>query len=268
VAGLLSLAAAFGGGSFLTKLATRRAEAIIFDLDSMGTPTGNNLKFQYWPETITDTKAINWAAREVPGGSLPIYQWISSGERLIGFTAVFTCDNDFLDPVAQNNGSWSQLQAGGVALKNIDIRSAIVWLRRFMLPNYGAPGSVGVPNVSAPNKLVLSFTNLGLGISGGAGPADAGSNAHDVYCILLQCDVTYVSVFPSGLPRIVEVQVSFGQTGQLDGSTVIFPSSGPQSGVDPMNDAMAGTGSAASQFGGYLLVASRANPGAAGFATK
>jgi hypothetical protein len=265
VAGLLTLAAAFGGGTFLSKLGKRRAEAIIFELDDTGSPTGTHLKFQYWPEAITDTKAINWTGREIPGGSLPIYQWISSGERILAFTAVFTCDNDFLDDDAQQNSSFSRLQSTGVMNKNVDVRSAVVWLRRFMFPRYGQPGALGVPNVFAPHKMILSFTNLGLGISGGANPADAQYNAHDVPCIMTQCDVTYVSLFPSGLPRIVEVQLAFAQVAQLAGSQVLFPQSGDLGGgIDPMGQAMTG---GTDQFGGYLLQPSRTQPGQAGLNT-
>ena len=50
------------------------------------------IAFQYWPETITDSRAVEWNPRAIPGGSHPIYQWTHSGERRLAFTAVFTTD--------------------------------------------------------------------------------------------------------------------------------------------------------------------------------
>src|SRR3972149_5875366 len=89
-----------------SKLSERKSSAYLIMLDDEGQPvTGNPneflvapLRFQYFSESITDSKAINWNAREIPGASLPIYQWISSGERSVSFTAVFSSDLDLGDP--------------------------------------------------------------------------------------------------------------------------------------------------------------------------
>ena len=189
--------------------------------------------FQYFPETITDTKAINYQTREIPGGSLPLYQWISSGERVISFTALFTTDVDLLvDP-----SSFLKIKQNGQLRRNVDVRTALLWLRRFLLPRYDDDGGLGVPLTSAPRKMILRIPNSGFGLTGGTYGAEAyqGEGAfsnpivHDpvvegdaIPCIMTQCDITYEAFFPSGLPRIASVQLQLAQIAQLAG-TVNFP---------------------------------------------
>ena len=92
--GLLSLQE-----STFATLAERKATAYLLGLKDDGDPDPNvSFAFQYFPDTVSDTKQVNWTPREIPGGSLPIYQWVASGERLISFTAYFTADVDLENP--------------------------------------------------------------------------------------------------------------------------------------------------------------------------
>jgi hypothetical protein len=225
--GLLSLVTALSNGTLLTNTQKRKQNALILDLDPTGAPSGNWVQFQYYPETITDTKAVNWNAKEIPGGSLPIYQWVASGERAIGFTAVFTSDMDLYDANQGGTDLVNALQSTGAAGRNIDIRSALVWLRRFMLPTYGTPGTVGVPNITAPMFLQLILPGSAIGLTGGESTQTTNSSNQDqITALMNQCDVTYVQSFPSGMPRIVEVQLTFLQVAQFAGSGVEFPQYG------------------------------------------
>src|SRR5690606_21461705 len=113
-------------------------------------------------ETITDTKSINYQAKEIPGGSLPLYQWVSSGERAISFEAVFTADVD----LASDKDAFTKLVSKGQSHRNVDVRSALVWLRRFMLPRY-VEEKQGVPLTQSPRKCVLYIPNSGIGLNGG-----------------------------------------------------------------------------------------------------
>ena len=194
-----------------------------------------SIAFQYWPDTISDTKAVNWSPREIPGASLPIYQWISSGERVISFTAVFTCDVDLLAPNVQSNDVRNRLKSIGQGERNVDIRSAFAWLRSFMLPSYeeqnGQKG--GIPLAIAPRRLLLVMPGTGIGIYGGASTSDGKtSNLNDrVRVIMTQCDLTIEASFPSGLPRIATAGLAFAQTAQAGNSGVIqFPQGVPSSG--------------------------------------
>lgn len=205
----------------------RRADVVLYELhekdDSL---VGNPLAFQYFPETLSDSKAVNYQQKEIPGGSLPLYQWVSSGERLITFTAIFTSDMDVIDVPQSRQGATSR--------DNIDIRAALLWLRRHMLPRYSSESSNTTNPVAhrqtaatrsrtfAPRKLRLYIPNSGLGLAGGGrSAADISDDA--VTVLLTQCEINYQGWFPSGLPQSVEVQLSFAETPQI-GGRVFFPS--------------------------------------------
>lgn len=256
--------------SLASRLGERRAQVVLIELDKDDKPLGEGMAFQYFPESISDTKQVNYQTKEIPGASLPLYQWISSGERVISFTASFSSDLD----LTQDSTVFSKFLANGLVRRNIDARSAVAWLRRFQLPRYGAASQLGTPLTNAPHKLMLYIQNSGLGLSGGvAGIADdavvGGSNTQTtrmttrigiddqfdpisfnsvesvsltdpksittpsgdrIAAIMLQCDVTYQAFFTSGLPRYIEVSLAFAQTAQV-GGVITFPAD---------SDAMAG----------------------------
>lgn len=229
MAGLASL-----NKSLLSKFGERRAPVMILELDGTkgDAPKGDYVAFQYFPETISDTKSVNYQGRDIPGGSLPIYQWISSGERVISFTAIFTSDVDLLS----DEQGYMQMKQNGLLRRNVDVRTALLWLRRFMLPSYGKEAGLGTPLTQAPNKLKLRIPNSGIGMQGGAelnGPdsdmvyPDGNTYvlADALTAIMTQCDITYEAFFPSGLPRIATVQLAFAQVAQ-HGGYVSFPRSG------------------------------------------
>ena len=229
MAGLASL-----NKSLLSKFGERRAPVMILELDGPkgDSPKGDFVSFQYFPETISDTKAVNYQGREIPGGSLPIYQWISSGERVLSFTAIFTSDVDLLS----DEEGFTQMKQNGLLRRNVDVRSALLWLRRFMLPSYGESAGLGTPLTQAPNKLILKIPNSGIGLQGGSFAAKLpdemaksfGEDTDEVVmgdsiaAIMTQCDITYEAFFPSGLPRIATVQLAFAQVAQF-GGYVSFP---------------------------------------------
>ena len=66
-------------------------------LDSPGSSAGNSggsQAFQYYPEQISDSKSPEWVRKNIPGGSHPIVNFISGGERVLSFAAVFTNDQN------------------------------------------------------------------------------------------------------------------------------------------------------------------------------
>jgi hypothetical protein len=211
-----------------TQINEQKASAYLVPFKDDGDLDNDNaLRFQYFPDTVQDTKAVNWSPREVPGGSLPIYQWISSGERLLSFTAVFTCDMDLLSVQAEDNLP-DRLKNAGHLDRNVDIRAAVAWLRYYMFPEYGIKGAIGVPTAIAPRRLMLVFPHSGMSVAGGI-PNDyfkEGLLGGEVMCIMTQCDVTYEAFFPSGLPRIATVSLAFAQIAQMPGTgPVFFPGS-------------------------------------------
>jgi len=166
---------------------TTRSEVTLFDLDEKNEEVLADRAriFQYYPASLQDTKAVTWATKEIPGGSLPLYQWVSSGERQISFTACFSCDVDYgADRLRfQRNGTkfiesaknfikggspalsgegqgvlgttqFDRLNAVGEVWRNPDIVGALVWLRSFMLPRYGT----SVPTVGQTAGGAQNFT--------------------------------------------------------------------------------------------------------------
>jgi hypothetical protein len=222
----------------------RTSIAYLVELGDDGTPLKDSAKpvirkFQYYPDSVSDTKAVNYATKEVPGGSLPLYQYINSGERVVSFTAVFTSDIDFfadqgegvLEPALFNptsdawdseskkvNGLIKRAEASGVGGRNVFIPAAILWLRRFVFPRYGTDREVESALTRPPSKLLLVMPGTGFARSGGTG--GTGGDSSGMTCIMTQCDVTYEALFPSGCPR--KVSVSLSQTAQT-GGTVVFP---------------------------------------------
>ena len=227
--------------SLLTQVSQRRTEAYLIELNTEGAPStelgahGENttqLAFQYFPDSITDSKAINYQQKEIPGGSLPLYQWVNGGERLISFVAQFTTDVDLLTVegstgLASVTGGGStiteRLAQAGVSRRNVDIRAAITWLRRYMYPTYAnaandaVAAAQGAPITKAPAKLRLVLPGSGIGLAGACWFAP-----DSVRTVMTQCDVTYDAFFPSGLPRIASVSLAFAEVPQA-GGTIEFP---------------------------------------------
>lgn len=164
------------------------------------------VRFQYWPESLQDSKGSEWNPRPVPGGSHPIYQWANGGERTLSFTAIFTTDTapeesvlELIGPATNDpyaTQSLNPLSGLVLGVRDIDIRSAISWLRWFEYPTYGLDGN---QQVYPPAKAILVMPNTALGHNG----------EDHIICAMTTCDVTYEEWFPTGYPRIVEVALEF-----------------------------------------------------------
>lgn len=210
MAGLATIASKVASGNLNEKYSV----VSLWEANPDGTQTGTWFTFQYFPETLSDTKQVNYQRRNVPGTSLPIYQWISSGERSISFTAYFTSDVDLL----ADDNYIEEIESSGIQGRNVDIRTALLRLRGYLLPEYVA-GDAQVVTV-APRRLYLQIFGSGLGLA--HGHKSALTNGIDmVYCVMTQCDITWEQFFPSGLPRIASVQLAFAEVAQKGGSVVL-----------------------------------------------
>ena len=213
------------------KMDMQRSEVAIVELDEITDSPSLDmpiLKFQYFPETITDSYSPNYASHNIPGGSVPILQWVSGNPRTISFEAIFTCDTDLLaDGPEQGVYLLSRLKGMGQADRNIDIRSALLWLRRFTQPRY-TTGEVGPTSALtyAPRSLFLIIPNSGIGLLGGSVDSKGTIIKDSIYCKMMSCEITYQMFHPSGLPKIARVQLSFQQTAQIGGN-VQFPGASP-----------------------------------------
>ena len=174
------------------------------------------IAFQYWPESLNDSRGSEWNPRSIPGGSHPIYQWTQGGERRLSFTAVFTRDHE--PPPEKEAGGLAGIvgtvtgaletaaQAVGLGgpegdrIRNVPIESAIRWLRYFTYPYYDDDDL----RVFEPPKVLLVLPGSKLNINGD----------DDVMCVMTSCDITYEAWFPGGTPRIVEVSLEFAEVVQ------------------------------------------------------
>lgn len=217
----------------LTPQFNERTSKCLITMYSADDEQGETRALQYFPESLTDSKAVNWAPKDIPGGSLPIYQWVSSGERTISFAAVFSCDVDF-----SKNPELIEMKikAAGLERRNVDIRSAVAWLRSFTLPSYDR-------FTAAPRKLLLALPGTGIGLAGGSqfGDDDA------ILAIMTECSVEWTSFFPSGQPRLATANLTFAQIAQFRGE-VNFPDRDA-----PAVYGLTGGGNSSIRFLGYKL---------------
>lgn len=199
MAGLISLAGALTGAStgFLQE---EGAYCYLIALDDTGSPDSKlSRSFQFWPATITDNEQVNYASKQIPGGNVPFYQWVSGGEHVVSFEAVFARD------------IWAP-NTGGLVYEedkhNVDVAAAVTWLRTLKRPAYVD----GVDFALPPSLLYLVIPNTPIG-----------RNMSDrMLCLMTQCDVTYQKWFPDGTIRLAKVSLSFAETIQMPGNTKFY----------------------------------------------
>lgn len=218
MAGLVGLATALGPGLLSEKRSMATLISLMPDSDKPDTAQA----FQYFPESISDNKAVNWQTKEIPGGSLPVYQWVASGERTISFTAQFSSDIDLALLVTDvgafaANAAKERLKSSGQGERNVDVRSAAVWLRQYMLPTYDSVKQRTIP----PAKLKLNLPQSGIGLAGGENNFTS-QDADSILCVMTSCDITWEKFFPSGNPRLASVSLAFAQIPQFN-QVVSFP---------------------------------------------
>jgi hypothetical protein len=201
----------------------------------------NQRTFQYFPATLSDSQPTNYQAKVIPGLSHPLYQWTSGSARQISFEAIFTRDRTYTSEEQQsiNTGSGSSRDAnvgsylnamGGAVFaflgaaqntdpRNVDIPSAIAWLRSFLLPEYSTDGGgtfSGIPErPRPPQKLILGLPGVRLNWGVPTLPA------HEVYVIMTGCEVTYDGFFHDGSPRMAKVQLTFAEIIQVGGRIIV-----------------------------------------------
>jgi hypothetical protein len=204
MAGLLSLAGALTGASsgFLQE---EVAHTYIIPLDIKGSPDMTWARsFQFWPAEMTDNEAVNYATKQIPGGNLPFYQWVSGGEHVVSFSAIFA-----RDLWAPNVTGTSQQ---GIAIEEtkhtVDVAAAVKWLRTLKAPRYVLGNDY--PHPPPLLYLVVPGTPIGVDMQ------------DRMLCVMTQCDVTYKKWFPDGTPRLAEVSLAFAETIQKPGNVQFY----------------------------------------------
>lgn len=168
-----------------TKEDNRVGAMSLYELDSAGTIITDTFRsFQYFPETINDSRSVNWIEKNVVGGSHPIYQWTYGSARTIEFEVVFT--NEVAPPPASSAPSnASTLEGAGTFVSSlaknpvgtilsvatnsssypnysVDIPSAIAWLRAKTYPSYRQPTKSTASSTPAVSGLSQIFALEGI----------------------------------------------------------------------------------------------------------
>jgi hypothetical protein len=231
-----TLARTFKGGQ-----GPKPARAYLVPLDAFDGDSaldGETRTFQYFPATVSDTHATNYQTKVIPGLSHPLYQWTSGGARTISFEAVFSRDRTYTDGEREDLSSFGGIHLsslgkpslgpgrnpvrGTLSNKNprdVDIPSAVAWLKSFTLPEYSIDGNgthsstPGRPK--PPRKLILGMPGLRLNWGVPSLPPT------EVFCILKGCAVSYQAFFHDGTPRLAKVALSFLEIIQIGGRIVV-----------------------------------------------
>lgn len=179
----------------------RMAKMTLFAYAGDLTPEGRD--FQFWPESISDTISVDYANKQVAGGSHALKHWVSNQGRTLSFTVMLARDMGRqadvpalfkpVNPQSDERKQW-----------NRDVRQDIAWLRSFCYPTYGR----GASTVASPPPLAfLQAEGMGLAHDGGDG----------IFCVMTSCTVNYVRTFENGIPRQATVDLSFDEVVQKDG---------------------------------------------------
>jgi hypothetical protein len=183
--------------------------------------------FQFWPQQVTDRYRVNYATKQIPGASHPLYQWTGGGGRTISFDATFVSEiseSSWLNAAATNLSfnAMVQLDLGlanlpqtvgsaassvtAAALPSsrytINVAAALASLQRYLYGTYhntAAKSGITEP----PRKLMLVLPGTSLGRATGV---------DGILCILMSADVTMESFFPSGEIRAATVSLEFAET--------------------------------------------------------
>jgi hypothetical protein len=153
--------------------------------------------FQYWPETLTDTEAPDYAEKKVPGASHPLYQWTGGTGRDIVFTAHFTAEVD-ISTDSSFPVSLTEVQLLPSGRYTVDVRAAVARLKSYLRGDY--PDASANQAAHPPKRLYLVLENTRLG-----------GDRDEILVILRQAPVVYQSWFANGAPRIVEVSCTFSE---------------------------------------------------------
>ncbi len=169
---------------------------------------GESRAFQYFPETISDSKANSYQSKEIPGLSHPLYQWTAGGPRELSFTAIFSADLPPADPKGPK-------RSAEMMERSVDVDAAVAWIQSYQYPEYTVDGK-GKRNENTrpkpPRKMLLTLPNVAINFGRPAQLFD------ELWCILLSAEVSRESFFPSGATRLAKLELTFAEIIQLNGT--------------------------------------------------
>ncbi len=164
-------------------------------------------RLQYFPESLNDSKEVEYTSKNIPGASHPIYQWISGGDRTIEFDIVLSRESLVNIPGIYSESIMAEqgqiLSELGITQpftikgdkRNVDVDAAVNWLRSLCYPTYLGR------NIYPPPKLTLIFGQTVFRFD----------EKKYMDCIMTSFSVEYKDWFNDGTPRLAICSVSFSE---------------------------------------------------------
>jgi hypothetical protein len=163
---------------------------------------------QFWPDSITDSKTMNYANIELPGQSNPLYHFVGGGPRNISFSTYMYRER--IEEVSNSETVAGKNPQGAQYSK--DIGAYVSNLRAYMSPRHNTSAGIMMP----PTRLKVFFggskkteMSTGLRLQG----INGDNNVLD--CIMTAMNVNYIKFFPNGVPRIATLDFTFEQIIQV-----------------------------------------------------
>jgi len=175
--------------------------------------------FQFFPESISDSRAVNIGEVSMPLIPNPMPTTVSSSPRTISFEALFAQEKWAGE--GQDIQLWDK--------HNFNVGIALQALRSFCYP-------MGT-YTPLPQPLMLNLPGTRLGID------VAGIRGDTVFCVLKDYNAIRKSFFPDGSIRVASVQLSFQEFSVIGGGAGIGTTT-----IDDFADA----------YGSYTLYSDRA----------
>lgn len=144
--------------------------------------------FQFFPESITDSRENNVEATTLPGYSLPIPTFSGSSGRSISMVLTFSQE--------RWQGVGSRLAPNHWDKYNFDVGLAVQAIRKLAYPIGLSPNSLVDIGIT-PIPFALSLPNTRIGI-----------DKDFIYCYLRSYSVDYMAFFPDGQPRLAKISLS------------------------------------------------------------
>lgn len=186
-------------------------------------------RFKILPDNISDNRGVNFASKAVVGGSHPIYQWVTSGERTVSFKILLSHENKIIF-------ARSKLERAGNALKNPlfaalsqlnkgqyendqGIMESLEWLRALTYPVKKPKGLIGGPPVLKLYLMTKAPTQTTVGVTGS--PPMSAKFVMNLSVILNSVNVNFEALFADGTPRLATVDLQFSEVVQSTNNWVV-----------------------------------------------
>lgn len=258
-----------------TDLSDRKnlASAGLFKIDGDGNIEDSDFgKFLLNPSSLEETKSANWIQNVIPGQSDPILQWMSSGPRIVNFTALVTGETSHFDSSsisapqkkapAQNVLSKLASSFFNVTLptprqdaaaseatsieKKLDISGHLNYYRSLLYPLYDNANNPRKLRRSPPLVVLYAGNSISKTAHGLPGLAKVGSN-HDLW-VVTNLRIRITKQLPNLAPMEAEVSFTLMQYTIKSRSRDLFHDRRSEAPGGPTGDFPSGFGGSFSNF--------------------